>query len=201
MRLHSRASVGVFFPVVGTNLRGPMSQSEPVPEPDPPVCSVCLVHLHPSQEVWTCERCHVGCHLQCTLQWTLRLVTTRPRQTLPSFTCPNCRQRHPITTLPGLGQETLSERDEQGHNSTRVFEHGSIRVIARAFGLLPTRDFVVDHQPSAADSVRSHPPHPETTTTPSTVSSEPPPSTALINIGNERLRIHIQNLHVHFHTS
>ncbi len=109
---------------------------------DPPAptqaeeCLVCLNGVE-NGNLWTCATCHKQCHMLCIFQWTLRL-SLNERRRFSGFTCPGCRSRHSITTLPGFEQQsqparTRTPRASRNNNTTTPAD-----ALRRAFGLPST---------------------------------------------------------------
>jgi len=92
-------------------------------------CMVCLNCVREEDVLWTCNCCHKKCHMLCTFQWTLRLSLDRSRN-VSSFTCPNCRTSHAISTLPGFEQHTTA-RARRGSTQTAD-------ILGRVFGVAPS---------------------------------------------------------------
>jgi hypothetical protein len=90
---------------------------------------VCLNATN-SGNAWTCATCHKQCHMLCIFQWTLRL-SLNERRHFSGFTCPGCRSRHSIATLPGFEQQAEPSRPRTRTRNTNT----PADALRRAFGL------------------------------------------------------------------
>lgn len=107
------------------------SQQAPPPSPQAEECLVCLNGLDNGNQ-WTCATCHKQCHMLCIFQWTLRL-SLNERRHFSGFTCPGCRSRHSITTLPGFEQQSEPSRERPSRTRNNASTPGD--ALRRAFGL------------------------------------------------------------------
>lgn len=105
-------------------------------------CLVCLNGLDDGQH-WTCSTCHKRCHMLCIMQWTLRL-SINERRSFSGFTCPGCRSRHSIATLPGFEQQPAPSRHRPGRtrDATTTTTTTTSDALRRAFGFPRTDDDV-----------------------------------------------------------